>query len=120
MGSTDDRREEVSVLFLCRGSTDEARQFASELELRVPIASHPDESLPEMYKARVTPFAFLIDGDLVIKAKGLANNREHLDMLMRSAREGEHPSNSAHRNGTNAAELPVRAVEQPAMEEDGR
>ena len=109
----DERRETLRVLFLCRGSTDEARRFASELELRVPIASHPDESLPEMYKARVTPFAFLIDGDLVIKAKGLANNHEHLNMLLRSAREQEDPGNGAHRNGAKAAELPV-------MEEEGR
>ena len=66
----------------------------------MPVASHPDDELSDKYKARVTPFAFLIDGEGVIRAKGLANNREHLDMLLRAASEGPPDGeNTAGRNG---------------------
>jgi len=78
-----EHRGELRVLFLSRGEADDSRRFAAELDIRVPVATHPDEELPERYKARVTPFAFYIDGEGVIQSKGLTNNREHLDLLVR-------------------------------------
>ena len=102
-----ERRDELGVLFLCRGTADEARGFANELVMQVPVASHPDEELPEKYKARVTPFAFIVDGEGVIKAKGLANNYQHLETLVRSSREHADHAPNAHSNGAKAAELPV-------------
>lgn len=96
-----EQREALSVLFLSRGEPEETRRFASEVDIQVPMASHPDESLPEAFKARVTPFAFLLDGEGVVQAKGLANNRSHLDMLLRSA-AGERGETS--RNGAAADE----------------
>jgi methylamine dehydrogenase accessory protein MauD len=82
-----ERREELRVLFLSRGALEDTRQFVSEAGAEVPVATHPDDELSDKYKARVTPFAFLIDGEGVIRAKGLANNREHLEMLLRAASE---------------------------------
>jgi methylamine dehydrogenase accessory protein MauD len=82
-----ERRDELSVLFLSRGEVEDARRFAQETGAEVRVAVHPDEKLPEQYKARVTPFAFLIDGEGVVRAKGLANNREHLDLLLRAWRD---------------------------------
>lgn len=102
-----ERREELGVLFLCRGTAEGARGFASELAIQIPFASHPDEALPEKYKARVTPFAFIVDGEGVIKAKGLANNYQHLETLVRSSSEPTGDTPNAHRNGATAAELPV-------------
>lgn len=103
-----ERRQELSVLFLSRSELEEARRFAQELDLQVPLAVHPDQSLPDTYKARVTPFAFLIDGEGVVQAKGLANNREHLEMLLRMAQE--HSERAAGRNGATAEH--ERAMEE--------
>ncbi len=80
-----DRAEELRVLFLSRSDDESTRRFASEQNIEVPIAAHPDEELPNSYEARVTPFGFLVDNDGVIRAKGLANNREHLELLLRNA-----------------------------------
>ena len=91
----EERREELRVLFLSRGDTEEARQLVSETDLRVPVAVHPDENLPEQYKTRVSPFAFLIDSEGIVQAKGLANNRDHLTMLMDMSREKAHSHNGA-------------------------
>ena len=92
-----EKQSELRVLFLSRGEIEESRRFAQENGARVPIAVHPDEALAEQYKVRVTPFAFLIDREGVVRAKGLANNRDHLDMLLRQAAEGHVPERS--RNG---------------------
>ena len=79
-----DRAQELRVLFLSRSDDESTRRFASEQNIEVPIAAHPDEDLPNRYEARVTPFGFLVDDDGVIRAKGLANNREHLELLLRN------------------------------------
>ena len=85
----EERRSELDVLFLCQSEPEAARRFVAETGVRVPVAVQPDDTLADAYKARVTPFAFLIDGEGVIRAKGLANNREHLELLLRMAeREG--------------------------------
>jgi methylamine dehydrogenase accessory protein MauD len=81
----------LRVLFLSRGDVEDARRFAQEQHVQVPVAVHPDERLAEQYKVRVTPFAFVIDGDGVVRAKGLANNRAHLDALLQQAANGATP-----------------------------
>lgn len=106
-----ERQDELRVLFLSRGEIEETRRFASEVDAQVPVATHPDSTLPDRYKARVTPFAFLIDGDGVIVAKGLANNREHLELLERMARDHQ-KTESRRENGRNGA----TADERPHVE----
>jgi len=96
-----ERQEELRVLFMSRGEAEETRRFADETGLRVPLAVHPDDALPEAYKARVSPFAFLIDREGVIQAKGLANNRDHLELLLRMAKDG---SSEVGRNGATVEE----------------
>ncbi len=106
-----ERRAELGVLFLSHGEADATRHMADEHRIAVPVAHHPNDSIANAYQARVTPFAFLIDGEGVIRAKGLANNREHLEMLVRSANDSE--ATGAGHNGTSAeaaAEVPVETV----------
>ncbi len=109
-----ERQQELRVLFLSQGEAEESRRFARELDLQVPVATHPDDELPDKYRARVTPFAFLIDGEGVIRAKGLANNREHLVLLLRMARE--QTPESAKGSGRNGA----MAEEGTAVQEQDR
>lgn len=79
-------REQLNVLYLSRSEPDAARAFVAEHNVKVPVGVHPDMELSEQYQARVTPFAFLIDGEGIVRAKGLANGHEHLDMLLLMAR----------------------------------
>ena len=44
-----ERAAEVGVLFLSRGDEESARRLAEELNIDVPVASHPDEQLPEAF-----------------------------------------------------------------------
>jgi methylamine dehydrogenase accessory protein MauD len=99
-----ERAAELQVLYLSRGEADETQRFVSELDVRVPVAIHPDHELPDKYKARVTPFAFVIDAEGVVRAKGLANNRDHLEQLLRMAKQESERGARRGRNGTRAAQ----------------
>lgn len=95
---------ELRVLFLSRGELEEARRFAREEDVQVPVAAHPDDTLPDQYQARVTPFGFVIGADGTILAKGLVNNHEHLEMLMHMAGEELRHATGARHNGARASE----------------
>jgi methylamine dehydrogenase accessory protein MauD len=100
-----ERTGELHVLFLSRGSVDDARRFATEQAVHVPLAAHPDDALPDRFQARVTPFGFVIGSDGTVLAKGLVNNREHLDMLVHMAGEElRHAGGEHSRNGSSVIE----------------
>ena len=90
---------QLDALFLIRGTPVETQRFVDELGVQVPVAVHNDEEIWDKYKTRVTPFAFLIDGEGVVRAKGLANNRSHLDTLLNAASEEPKGGSGASRNG---------------------
>lgn len=94
-----EKREEIGVLFLMRGEAEAAQRFVDETGIEAPVAVHPDERLPDQYKARVTPFAFVIDREGIIRAKGLANNRDHLTMLLHMAEDNTKSSRNGARVG---------------------
>jgi methylamine dehydrogenase accessory protein MauD len=97
---------DIDALFAIRGTPSEAQRFVEELHLQVPVGVFNDEELPEKYKARVTPFAFIIDGAGIVRAKGLANNMAHLDMLLKMASEasGDSPKDRTTRIDTSLLE----------------
>lgn len=90
---------DLDALFAIRGTPSETQRFVDDLGLHVPVGIYDDEELPEKYKARVTPFAFIIDGEGIVRSKGLANNRAHLDMLLNAASEEPKGRPGANRNG---------------------
>ncbi len=99
-----ERAAELQVLYLSRGGLEETQRFVDELEVRAPVAVHSDHELPDKYKARVTPFAFVIDGEGIVRAKGLANNRDHLEQLLRMAKEEIERGPKRSRNGARATQ----------------
>ncbi|MEX1254990.1 MAG: TlpA disulfide reductase family protein [Dehalococcoidia bacterium] len=101
---------DLRVLFLSRGELELTQRFAEENAVEVTVAVHPDESLPDQFKVRVTPFAHMLDAEGVVQAKGLANNRQHLDMLLSAAKLGDHT------NGAKARRLPAGGGEPVATE----
>ena len=99
-----ERAAELQVLYLSRGEAEETRRFIEELDVRVPVAVHPDMALPDQYKARVTPFAFVIDAEGIVRAKGLSNNRNHLEALLRVANDESRRAARRSHNGAHAAQ----------------
>jgi len=99
-----ERAAELQVLYLSRGEAEETQRFIEELDVRVPVAVHPDMALPDQYKARVTPFAFVIDAEGIVRAKGLSNNRDHLEALLRVANDESRRAARRSHNGAHATQ----------------
>ncbi|HEY0068491.1 MAG TPA: redoxin domain-containing protein [Chloroflexia bacterium] len=81
---------EVGVLWLNSASPEENARYASEKGAILPMPAHtPGDGVVERFKVRVTPFLFFLDEQGIVRAKGLANTRDALDMYykrLRSAR----------------------------------
>lgn len=77
-----ERRGEVSVIFLCQGTREAADLFAGSAPIEVPIWVCPEHRVADRYNVRVTPFACLVDRDGIVRAKGLVNNRPHLEAVL--------------------------------------
>ncbi|MDQ3928734.1 MAG: TlpA family protein disulfide reductase [Chloroflexota bacterium] len=82
----------VGVLWLNLASREENLRYAKEMGATLPMPAHtPADGVVEHFKVRVTPFLFFLDEQGIVRAKGLANSREALDLYynrLRSSREG--------------------------------
>jgi thiol-disulfide isomerase/thioredoxin len=84
---------EVGVLWLNAASAQENLRYAAENGASLPMSAHtPADGVVENFKVRVTPFLFFLDEQGVIRAKGLANTRDAVDLYynrLRSTVQGE-------------------------------
>lgn len=73
--------QDVGVVWLNAASEEESLKMVSELGATIPVAPYtPESKLMDRYKVRVTPFMFLLDESGVVRAKGLANSKNGLDL----------------------------------------
>ena len=79
-------RTEIQVYYVVDETSEGARLTTAELGLEVPVLSH--RTAIDQYKARVTPFAFVLDSAGRVLSKGLVNNQNHLDMLLSQSQRG--------------------------------
>jgi methylamine dehydrogenase accessory protein MauD len=72
---------EVGVLWLNLASAEENARYAQDNGATLPMSAHtPADGVVERFKVRVTPFLFFLDERGIVRAKGLANTRDALDM----------------------------------------
>jgi methylamine dehydrogenase accessory protein MauD len=72
---------EVGVVWLNLASPEENMRYASEMGATLPMSAHtPKDGVVERFKVRVTPFLFFLDEQGIVRAKGLANTRDALDL----------------------------------------
>jgi methylamine dehydrogenase accessory protein MauD len=84
------RHPDVSVLWLNAASSEESLRFVSETGATLPVAPYePEDKLLDKYRVRVTPFIFMVDGNGVIRAKGLVNSKGGLDLYYREMKTGK-------------------------------
>jgi len=73
--------ERLDVLLVGDGDEAEQRAMITEFALeRVPYVSAPEVGMT--FQVGKLPYAVLLDAEGVIRAKGLVNNREHLESLL--------------------------------------
>jgi methylamine dehydrogenase accessory protein MauD len=83
-----DHADKLRILWINRATDEESQRYVQETgSTLTTIAS--EGGIMERYKARVTPFVFLLAPDGTIKAKGLANNRTNLEAYLQQAETGQ-------------------------------
>lgn len=79
--------ERIEVVLVGDGAVSEQRAMVREFDLeRIPYVNSPEVGMT--FRVGKLPYAILIDADGVIRAKGLVNNREHLESLLVAEESG--------------------------------
>lgn len=81
-----ERSRDIAVLTICHGSEATCGEFAQAFRLDVPVLVDGPNAIAASYDVRMTPFAFLIDADGVIRLRGVVNTWPQLESLI--AEEG--------------------------------
>ncbi|MEA2575970.1 MAG: hypothetical protein QOH93_3268 [Chloroflexia bacterium] len=82
---------EVGVLWLNAASREENARYVAEQGVTLPVSAHtPADGVVERYRVRVTPFLFFLDEQGIVRAKGLANTRDALDLYYSQIRLADH------------------------------
>jgi hypothetical protein len=75
------------VLLIETGGQETAKHLAGEGQAAFPVLMLETPNLVKRYHVPAMPFAFLIDEQGVIRAKGIVSNAQHLDFLLAEARK---------------------------------
>ena len=81
------KAEKLSVVMISDGAQDEHKRFLDNHELgqiRYVVSAEAGMA----FQVGKIPYGVLIDGEGVIKAKGLTNTREHLESLLEADKSG--------------------------------
>jgi hypothetical protein len=79
------RRGDVSVLLVETGGPEPAKKLAGEGQADLPVLVQQTRNLAKRYHVPAMPFAFVIDEQDIIRAKGVISKRQHLDFLLADA-----------------------------------
>jgi methylamine dehydrogenase accessory protein MauD len=75
--------ESLRILFVAGTSRKESKDFAATHQVQYPVLTDDDtSSTREGYKVSSTPYVYVIDRGGVVRAKGIASNRETVTALV--------------------------------------
>lgn len=80
------RQGQLQVLLVETGAPEAAKSLAAEAAACFPVLWQEQRKLAHRYRVFAVPFAFLIDEQGMIRARGIATNRQQLDFLLAAAR----------------------------------
>jgi peroxiredoxin len=75
------------VVGICAGTPDEARGWTESAKALFPVVVQDHWKVSRQYEAFATPFAFVIDGNGVVTARGVITKSEHIRFLFSIAKE---------------------------------
>lgn len=79
------KEQGVTVLVLGELNSSRNHAYATEHSAQMPILTPTPGVEEELYRVRALPFVFVIDEVGIIRAKGVVNESEHLQMLLLEA-----------------------------------
>jgi methylamine dehydrogenase accessory protein MauD len=75
------------VLIVCNGNFEEVQAWAEHHSTSLSVLRQSNWDISKRYEIFATPFAFIIDEQGVIVAKGTINTKEHIGFLLANARK---------------------------------
>ena len=83
-----EQRGWLQVLLIETGGREAAKRLADEGQAAFPVLAQGTKNLAKRYQVQAMPYAFLIDEERVIRAKGPVGKRQHLDFILADAKRG--------------------------------
>ena len=95
-------RSTHQVLVINNANIDQTRAWAREADARFPVLAQEKYAVSKRFEAYATPFAFLIDEQGIIRSKGIAGSKQHLNFVLSGAGQKEE---------TNASKSPAEPAD---------
>lgn len=89
------RRGEVAVIAVASGEPADNRAWAERHGAEFPVLVQQHREVARRYEVFATPYAFVVDEQGRIAAKGIVNNAQHVDFLLAGARNGKRAHRAA-------------------------
>jgi peroxiredoxin len=77
------------VLVINNGNLDQTRTWALEAGARFPVLAQEKYAISKRFEAYATPFAFVIDEQGIVRSKGIAGSKQHLNFVLSGAGKKE-------------------------------
>jgi methylamine dehydrogenase accessory protein MauD len=82
------------VLVINNANIDQTRAWAREAGARFLVLAQEKYAVSKRFEAYATPFAFLIDEQGIIRSKGIAGSKQHLNFVLSGAGTKEETNDS--------------------------
>jgi len=77
------RGTSVDVAVIVQGDRSEVESLMSLYQLDAPVIPDADQRISKLFGIATVPLAILADRDWIVVTKGIVNNQEHLESLLR-------------------------------------
>jgi hypothetical protein len=77
---------DVAFAVVCAGQPAMVKAWAADVAGLVPVIADPRSKLSQAYNVDLTPFAIAVGADGLVRARGLANTKDGLDVAAQEAK----------------------------------
>jgi methylamine dehydrogenase accessory protein MauD len=82
------------VVVINNANIEQSQAWAREAGARFPVLAQEKYAISKRFEAYATPFAFLIDEQGIVRSKGIAGSKQHLNFVLSGAGKKEETSDS--------------------------
>jgi methylamine dehydrogenase accessory protein MauD len=74
-------RKDIDLYLVSQSDLANARALAEAYEIVTPVVVDPDLAISRQFRVERTPYGLAMDGDWVLRSKGVTNTVDHLEAL---------------------------------------
>ena len=98
------------VVVVNNANIDQTRAWAHEADARFPVLAQEKYAISKRFEAYATPFPFLIDEQGIVRSKGIAGSKQHLNFVLSGAGKKEETNDSESPAEQADGEVPATSV----------